>query len=93
MIKIPNTNINYPVMESKNHPNYYLYRNFNKEYSRYGTPYIQENCELNESDNTIIYGHNMKTNSKTGLSLATGGVGNDASSSSYSAPITTSSPA
>lgn len=61
MIKIPNTNINYPVMESKNHPNYYLYRNFNKEYSRYGTPYIQENCELNESDNTIIYGHNMKT--------------------------------
>lgn len=61
MIKIPNTNINYPVMQSKNNTNYYLHRNFNKEYSRYGTPYIQENCELNESDNTIIYGHNMKT--------------------------------
>lgn len=61
MIKIPNTNINYPLMQTKDNPNYYLHRNFKKEYSRYGTPYIQENCELNESDNTIIYGHNMKT--------------------------------
>jgi sortase B len=61
MIKIPDTNINYPVMQTKSDPNYYLRRNFNKEYSAYGTPYIQENCDIDNSDNVIVYGHNMKT--------------------------------
>lgn len=61
IIEIPNTNIKYPVMQSKTNPNYYLHRNFNKEYSRYGTPYIQENCDFDSCDNVIIYGHNMKT--------------------------------
>lgn len=32
-IKIENTNINYPVMQTKNRPNYYLNKNFYKEYS------------------------------------------------------------
>jgi sortase B len=61
MIKIPDTNINYPVMQTKSNPNYYLRRNFNKEYSSYGTPYIQSNCDIDNSDNVIVFGHNMKT--------------------------------
>lgn len=32
-IKIENTNINYPVMQTRDRPNYYLNRNFYKEYS------------------------------------------------------------
>lgn len=59
-IKINNTNINYPVMQSKNSPNYYLKRNFYKKYSSYGTPYLSEQCNIDTSINNIIYGHNMK---------------------------------
>lgn len=61
-IKIDDTAIDYPVMQSKDNPDFYLTHNFNKEYSRFGVPYIQENCSLS-SDNIIIYGHNMKNKS------------------------------
>lgn len=61
-IKIDDTEIDYPVMQSIDNPNYYLTHNFNKEYSRFGVPYIQESCTL-FSDNIIIYGHNMKNSS------------------------------
>ena len=59
-IFIEGTGINYPVMQTKNSPNYYLKRNFNKEYSDLGVPYVQENCDLATSDNIIIYGHHIK---------------------------------
>lgn len=58
-ISIAGTGINYPVMQTPHHPNYYLKRNFAKEYSDLGTPYIQENCDLATSDNLIIYGHHI----------------------------------
>ncbi len=61
-IKIEDTVIDYPVMQSKDSPNFYLDHNFNKEYSRFGVPYMQENCSLS-SDNIVIYGHNMKNKS------------------------------
>lgn len=61
-IKIEDTVIDYPVMQSKNSPNFYLDHNFSKEYSRFGVPYMQENCSLS-SDNIIVYGHNMKNKS------------------------------
>lgn len=59
-IKIENSNISYPVMQTKDRPNYYLNRNFYKKYSALGTPYIAENCNIKESDNLIIYGHHIK---------------------------------
>ena len=59
-ISIAGTGINYPVMQTRNNPNYYLKRNFNKEYSDLGVPYVQENCDLSASDNIIIYGHHIK---------------------------------
>lgn len=52
-IKIDGTNINYPVMLGE----YYLKHNFNNEYSDYGVPFVIGGI----TDNTIIYGHNMKT--------------------------------
>ena len=58
-IKIENTNINYPVMQS-NIDNYYLRKDFYKKYSYYGTPFLAGNCNIDTSDNLIIYGHNMK---------------------------------
>lgn len=60
-ISIPDTHINYPVMQTVDNPNYYLKKNFNHEYSDYGVPYIQENCNISTpSDNIIIYSHHMR---------------------------------
>lgn len=62
-IKIDNTNISYPVMQTKENPNYYLRKNFYKKYSLWGTPFLAENCDIKSSDNLIIYGHHIN-NSK-----------------------------
>lgn len=59
-ISIAGTTINYPVMQSRNNPNFYLKHNFEKDYSDLGTPYVQENCDIAESDNLVIYGHHIK---------------------------------
>lgn len=61
-IRIDGTGIDYPVMQSKDDPDFYLKHNFSKEYSRFGLPYMQANCNLS-SDNIIIYGHNIKSKS------------------------------
>lgn len=63
-ISIADTNINYPVMQSVNEPNFYLKHGFDKEYSDYGCPYVQEDCEVQKpSDNLVIYGHHMSNGS------------------------------
>lgn len=59
-IKIEGTTIDYPVMQTKNDPEYYLYRNFQKEDSAHGTPFVDAACDIDASDQTIIYGHHMK---------------------------------
>lgn len=60
----PFHNINYPVMQSVNEPNFYLKHGFDKEYSDYGCPYVQEDCDVQEpSDNLVIYGHHMSNGS------------------------------
>ena len=43
--------------------NYYLRKNFYKQYSYLGTPFLSENCDVKTSDNLIIYGHHIN-NSK-----------------------------
>jgi len=55
-IKIDGTRINYPVMHNGN---FYLHNNFYKKYSISGTPYLASYCNVNSSDNLIIYGHHM----------------------------------
>lgn len=62
-LKIDDTNINYPVMQTKNNEEYYLRKNFYKKYSSYGTPFLASSCNIDTSENLIIYGHHMK-NSK-----------------------------
>ncbi len=65
-VKIEGTNIDYPVMQTKNSPNYYLRRNFYKEYSVMGTPYLAEQCDIQNSENLIIYGHHISNNKMFG---------------------------
>lgn len=60
-LKIEDTVIDYPVVFTPDDPEEYLRKNFNGFYSISGTLFIDGNCEiLPESDNIIIYGHNMR---------------------------------
>jgi sortase, srtB family len=62
-IKIDDTNIDYPIVQS-NDNNYYLRRNIYKKYARAGTIFLDYRCsKLFEDFNTIIYGHNLKNGS------------------------------
>ena len=63
-IKIPDTYINYPVMQTPDRPNYYLDRDFNKNKSNHGCIYVNEQASLTTpSDNITIYGHKMANGS------------------------------
>lgn len=59
-IKMEGTKMDYPVMQTPEEPNYYLYRDFDKKNSKRGSIYAREVCDVNEpSDNITIFGHNM----------------------------------
>ena len=63
-IQIEGTGIDYPVMQTPADPSYYLKHDFEKNYTDYGCPFMQADCDaLAPSDNLIIYGHNMKDGS------------------------------
>ncbi|MEF9939408.1 MAG: class B sortase [Clostridium sp.] len=63
-LSVPDTKIDYPVMQSVNRPDFYLNHDFKKEKSHYGVPYIAEHCDLQgTSSNIVIYGHHMKDGS------------------------------
>ena len=62
-ISIDGTNVNYPVMQTPTNPDYYLKHSFEKSYSDYGVPYIDEACALGISNNIVVYGHHMKNGS------------------------------
>ena len=63
-IKVEGTVIDYPVMYTPDQRDYYLKRNFEKQNSAFGVPYISELCILGEEGtNLLIYGHHMKNGS------------------------------
>ena len=62
-VSIPGTRIDYPVMQTKDNPDFYLKHAFDKSYSSYGVPYVQENCDIGISDNLVLYGHHMNNGS------------------------------
>lgn len=57
-VEIADTPFSYPVMQTKDDPQYYLHRDENGEYSFYGTPFLDARCST-DSDNLMIYGHNI----------------------------------
>ncbi len=59
-IKVNNTIIDYPVMQTPDWPNYYLRRDFNRQYSKHGAIYVTEAANIKTpSDNMTIFGHKM----------------------------------
>ena len=53
-LTIPDTLIDYPVMYHPEEVNYYLKRDFFREYSANGSLFLSENCSLKDCDNLII---------------------------------------
>lgn len=63
-VSIEDTNLDFPVMFAPANKDFYLRHDFDGEYSIYGVPYLDEKTTVGsgiESQNLIIYGHNMKT--------------------------------
>ena len=60
-LKIDDTIIDYPVMQTNNN-DYYLEHNFNQEYDKNGSLFLDCDCNIYpRSTNLIIYGHHMKS--------------------------------
>lgn len=62
-IEIEGTNINYPVLQGEDN-DFYMNRNYDKQESVYGALFLDAAYDWNiESNNFLIYGHNMQDGS------------------------------
>ena len=60
-VKIDDTKIDYPIMQTQADPEYYLHRSFDGEYASSGTPFMDAASDIFiPTSNFLIYGHNMK---------------------------------
>lgn len=62
-ISIDGTNIDYPVMQTVDDPEFYLKHNFDGDYNNHGVPFLDARCSLGSADNLIVYGHHMNDGS------------------------------
>jgi len=59
-IKMEGTKMNYPVMQTPDDPNFYLYRDFDRKDSTRGSIYAWSEADMAmPSDNITLFGHNM----------------------------------
>lgn len=65
-INIKNTTIDYPIVKGENNE-FYLTRDFNKQYLKSGSIFMDYRNDGFQDENVIIYGHNMKDTSMFGL--------------------------
>lgn len=60
-LMIPDTGINYPVMQSRTQKDYFLHHNYDGTASDEGALFVDPlSSSYPMDDNTVIYGHNMK---------------------------------
>ena len=64
-IKIEDSVVDYPVMYTPDDPNFYLYRNWQKEETTSGSIFIDGRSNEN-TRNLLVYGHNMKNGTMFG---------------------------
>ncbi len=66
-ITIPNTPVDYPILQSENDNAFYLNHTVNGKKSLYGSIYTEDFNNKDFSDfNTLVYGHNMKNGTMFG---------------------------
>lgn len=61
-ISIPGTEVDFPIMQSQDKPEFYLDHDFSREYDIYGLPFLDARCSL-DSGNLLVYGHHMNDGS------------------------------
>ena len=65
-LKVENTNIEFPIVQTNNN-SYYLTHNFDKKYNVAGWIFADYKNKLDGTDrNIVVYGHNMRDNSMFG---------------------------
>lgn len=66
-ITIPNTKVDYPILQSSSEEDFYLDHDIDKEESRAGSIYIQKINKKDFTDfHTVLYGHDMRDGSMFG---------------------------
>lgn len=68
-INIPETHIDYPVVQGTDN-DYYLLHNFNDEYSGYGTPFLDYTYDFTrvpKAQNAVVYAHNSRWGDQVGF--------------------------
>ncbi len=58
-VSVPNTNINYPIVQSTDN-DFYLNHSFDKSSNSAGWVFADYSCKIGVSQNIIIYGHNRR---------------------------------
>jgi len=60
-IRVPNTNIDYPILQHKTDDEFYLHHNIYGKYEYAGAIYSEKRCNSKDFNdkNTMLYGHNM----------------------------------
>lgn len=61
-VSIPGTEVDFPVMQSRTDPEFYLNHDFSREYDIYGLPFLDARCSLGNG-NLLVYGHHMNDGS------------------------------
>ncbi|MGL4774112.1 MAG: class B sortase [Clostridium sp.] len=64
-IRIPNSKVDYPVVQGIDNEKY-LHRNFENEENKGGALFVDYNNNISEDRNIIIHGHNMRDESMFG---------------------------
>ncbi len=65
-VKVADTNIDYPVMQTVDNE-YYLDHDFGQNYDKNGCIFMDKDCDvIDRSTNLIIYGHHMKSGAMFG---------------------------
>lgn len=66
-LNVPDTDIDYPVMQTIEDEEYYLYRNFYGESDKNGCLLLDADSDINKAGaNLIIHGHNMRSSAMFG---------------------------
>lgn len=61
-VKVQGTPIDYPVMQTKSDPEYYLHRGFGRQDDVNGLPFLDAVCDTDDAEsNLMIYGHHMRS--------------------------------
>lgn len=65
LIRIPDTVLNHPIVQTPADEDYYLLKDLDKKYNSHGVPFLSANSLMEgQGGNRIIYGHNIHKRTK-----------------------------